>query len=72
LDLPDLRIARIAARQHGTITTKQLAKCGLDTAAVVRRTRSGRLHRLHRGVYAVGHARAQAGGAVDRRRPRSR
>ena len=33
----------------------QLAKLGLDKDAVLRRVRAGRLHRLHRGVYAVGH-----------------
>jgi very-short-patch-repair endonuclease len=54
---PDLLVARIAARQHGVVTTRQLAASGVDKPAVVRRVRSGRLHRLHRGVYAVGHAR---------------
>lgn len=28
---------------------------GVDKSAVARRVRAGRLHRLHRGVYAVGH-----------------
>lgn len=51
----DRGIARIAGRQHGAISTAQLRQAGFDKAAVARRARSGRLHRLHRGVYAVGH-----------------
>ena len=33
----------------------QLAGAGLDASSVARRVRSGRLHRLHQGVYAIGH-----------------
>jgi len=51
----DARIAAIAGRQHGVVTREQLAACGIDKSAVTRRLRAGRLHRLHRGVYAVGH-----------------
>jgi len=54
-DTPDAEVARIAARQHGVITTKQLATVGLERMAVSERSRSGRLHRIHQGVYAVGH-----------------
>ncbi len=49
------RIAAIAGRQHGVVTVGQLRAIGLDEAAVRRRVRAGRLHRLYRGVYAVGH-----------------
>jgi hypothetical protein len=52
---PDSRVAEIAARQHGVVTIGQLAECGCDRWVVQRRVRAGRLHRLHRGVYAVGH-----------------
>jgi Transcriptional regulator, AbiEi antitoxin len=52
---PDVRLARIAREQHGVVSIGQLAACGLDRAAVRRRTGKGRLHRVHRGVYAVGH-----------------
>jgi hypothetical protein len=38
------------------VTIAQLAELGLDRWAVKRRVESGRLHRLQRGVYAVGHA----------------
>jgi hypothetical protein len=51
----DAAIARIAARQHGAITLLQLLAVGLTRSGVARRVRSGRLHRIHRGVYAVGH-----------------
>ena len=52
---PDLRAANTAARQHGMIRIDQLVACGLDGAAVARRVRKGWLHRVHRGVYAVGY-----------------
>ncbi|HEX6602002.1 MAG TPA: type IV toxin-antitoxin system AbiEi family antitoxin domain-containing protein, partial [Solirubrobacterales bacterium] len=51
----DVLIADLAARQHGVITLGQLEAAGLGRAAVSARSKSGRLHRLHRGVYAVGH-----------------
>ena len=49
-------IARVAAPQHGVITTAQLLAIGLSHAAIGKRVRAGRLHRIHRGVYAVGHS----------------
>lgn len=52
---PDVAVARVAAEQHGRIRIDQLQACGLDDAAVARRVAKGTLHRLHRGVYAVGH-----------------
>ena len=51
----DAAVARIAGRQHGVITVSQLREAGIDKSAVSRRVTSGRLHRIHRGVYAVGH-----------------
>jgi very-short-patch-repair endonuclease len=53
----DLVIARIAARQHGVVNAAQLRRAGLIREAVRRRAAAGRLHRIHRGVYAVGHMR---------------
>lgn len=50
-------IARIAARQHGVVSSAQLVAAGIDKDAISRRVRAARLHRLHRGVYAVGHTR---------------
>lgn len=55
VDPPDLQIAKIVFSQHGVISTRQLAMAGVDRSGVTRRVRVGRLHRLHRGVYAVGH-----------------
>lgn len=49
------RIAAIATRQHGVVTVEQLREAGIDKYGVRDRVRTGRLHRLHRGVYAVGH-----------------
>jgi very-short-patch-repair endonuclease len=48
-------IAKVAAGQHGLVTTAQLAAAGIDGDGVALRVRAGRLHRLHRGVFAVGH-----------------
>jgi Transcriptional regulator, AbiEi antitoxin/Protein of unknown function (DUF559) len=52
---PDAAIAALAANQHGVVTTRQLAALGVPPRAVSRRAADGRLHRVHRGVYAVGH-----------------
>jgi very-short-patch-repair endonuclease len=49
-------IAAIAGRQRGVITTGQLRQAGLSRDAVAKRAKAGRLHRVHRGVYAVGHS----------------
>ncbi len=51
----NLLIAQIAARQHGVITLEQCLAAGLTREAVRSRARAGRLYRVHRGVYAVGH-----------------
>jgi very-short-patch-repair endonuclease len=53
----DQVIARLAAKEHGVVAASQLAGAGLPDYTVTRRVRAGRLHRLHRGVYAVGHTR---------------
>jgi predicted transcriptional regulator of viral defense system len=53
----DRRIARVAANQHGVVTSTQLCAAGVSASAISDRVKAGRLHRVHRGVYAVGHAR---------------
>jgi predicted transcriptional regulator of viral defense system len=54
---PDAAIAQIAFKQHGVVTIEQLRDAGLGAGAIDLRVRNGRLHRLYRGVFAVGHAR---------------
>jgi very-short-patch-repair endonuclease len=44
----------LVRRQHGVITRRQLLDLGMSTEAIEHRLASGRLHRLHWGVYAVG------------------
>lgn len=51
----DLVAAKVAARQHGVVSIRQLHAAGLSDDAVLGRVRNGHLHRIHRGVYAVGH-----------------
>jgi very-short-patch-repair endonuclease len=52
----DRSIASLAGAQHGVVSRAQLRCLGLSVAAVDHRVRAGRLHVIHRGVYAVGHA----------------
>lgn len=49
------RLARLAARQHGVVSRPQLLTLGVTDAAVKWGVRSGALHRVHQGVYAVGY-----------------
>jgi very-short-patch-repair endonuclease len=56
LDTADAEVARIGARQHGVIALKQLEAAGLTRYAVAKRANKGSLHRIHQGVYAVGHS----------------
>lgn len=49
------RLAALAGRQHGLVTSRQLTALGVTYAAACKRARAGRLHRIHLGVYAVGH-----------------
>lgn len=58
----DAAIARIAAGQFGVISLAQLIGLGLTYCQIEYRVRLGRLHRLHRGVYAVGHPNLVAHG----------
>jgi predicted transcriptional regulator of viral defense system len=53
----DVEIAKLAARQHGVVARAQLHERGLRRGAILHRLESGRLHLVHRGVYAVGHPR---------------
>jgi very-short-patch-repair endonuclease len=53
----DEAIAELAERQHGVVARSQLRALGLGRGAIAARLRTKRLHRMHRGVYAVGHRR---------------
>jgi len=53
----DIAIAAVASRQHGVVSRRQLLTLGCTRHQIQGRATSGRLHRLHRGVYAVGHRR---------------
>jgi very-short-patch-repair endonuclease len=44
----------LARLQHGVVTRGQLLECGYGSEAIKHRIAKGRLHRLWRGVYAVG------------------
>jgi hypothetical protein len=51
----DAAIAALAARQHGVVARAQLVELGLGRRAIGHRLEHGRLHPIHRGVFAVGH-----------------
>lgn len=51
----DEAVHAIAASQHGLITRRQLTDAGLTVSAIRHRVARQRLHRIHPGVYAVGH-----------------
>jgi very-short-patch-repair endonuclease len=48
-------IAALAEAQHGVVTRVQLRTLGLTRHEIDDRLAAGRLHRLYRGVFAVGH-----------------
>lgn len=50
-----INAAKLAARQHGRITTQQLRNCGVSAKSIERAVEAGRLFRVHEGVYALGH-----------------
>lgn len=52
----DAAIGRLASRQHGVVSLVQLLALGVTRRAIEVRVGQERLLRLHRGVYAVGHA----------------
>lgn len=48
-------VAELANRQHGLVTYAQLLRLGFSSGKVGRSSKALRLHRIHRGVYSVGH-----------------
>jgi hypothetical protein len=58
-------MAALAERQHGVVARGQLLRLRFSRRAVDHLIATGRLHSIHRGVYAVGHGRLTArGGAM--------
>jgi Protein of unknown function (DUF559)/Transcriptional regulator, AbiEi antitoxin len=51
----DPAIAALASAQHAIVDVEDLRALGLSDRAILHRVALGRLHRLYRGVYAVGH-----------------
>jgi hypothetical protein len=57
-------LARLASGQYGVVSLVQLLELGFSRDAVKRMVAVGRLHRLYRGVYAVGHEALSARGRL--------
>ena len=53
---PDVTVARLAAEDWGVLSGEELRRCGLTGKMIAERVSRAHLHRLHQGVYAVGHA----------------
>jgi very-short-patch-repair endonuclease len=66
-------LLELATRQHGVVSTQQLKAVGYGRNSASKANSVGRLQRLHRGVYAVGHERltwnGRCSGAVLAVRP---
>ena len=54
---PDRQIGALATEQHGVVARRQLTELGLTPQHIAYRIDIGRLIRVFRGVYAVGHPR---------------
>jgi len=58
-----ISLPNLAKRQHGVVSIRQLTgPLGFSRSGVDRAVAAGHLHRLHRGVFAVGHTRISAHG----------
>jgi hypothetical protein len=51
----DHQLAEMATRQHGVVSMRQMAGLGYSKSTVIDWRETGRLQRVHRGVYSVGH-----------------
>jgi predicted transcriptional regulator of viral defense system len=50
------RLAELAGKQSGVVSRVQLESLGVSDSALSRWVQAQRLHRIHRGVYALGHS----------------
>jgi very-short-patch-repair endonuclease len=55
-------LADLAERQFGVVSFRQLRGLGFSKGAISRMSEADRLRRIHRGVYAVGHAKLSGQG----------
>jgi very-short-patch-repair endonuclease len=55
-------VAELARRQHGVVAKRQLIALGVGEGAIKHRLGVGRMHRVHAGVYALGHLALSADG----------
>jgi very-short-patch-repair endonuclease len=60
----DGEIAAVATAQEGIISIHQLVSAGVSERAASRRADRHRIHRIHRGVYAVGHEAISSNGRL--------
>ncbi|MGH2986182.1 MAG: type IV toxin-antitoxin system AbiEi family antitoxin domain-containing protein, partial [Solirubrobacterales bacterium] len=51
----DLAVSELASQRHGLVTLAQVLERGMTPRMVEVRVRSGFLHPMYRGVFAVGH-----------------
>lgn len=51
----DHHLAQLADAQHGVVSRQQLRAAGMGDGAIAYATKCGRLHRIFRGAYALGH-----------------
>jgi hypothetical protein len=65
MEYANRRILALAEQQFGVISRAQLLRCGLSPASIARWTKRGRLHRVARGVYAVGHRKLSLEGELS-------
>lgn len=49
------KLAELATLQHGVVSSAQLAEMGMGTSSIEGHLGAGRMTRIYRGVYAVGH-----------------
>jgi Transcriptional regulator, AbiEi antitoxin/Protein of unknown function (DUF559) len=59
------RVVGLAERQFGVVSRTQLLKCGLSSTSIDRWVERDLLHRLTRGVYALGHRKLSVEGRLS-------
>jgi hypothetical protein len=50
-----IELSRLAGRQQGVVSRRQISRLGISRGRIEHLIRAGHLHRVFRGVYAVGH-----------------